>query len=74
MPERHMSDIAGKVFPCSFVGSYPRPTWFDYNLGGRDILQAFRDEDFAQAYRDATRAMVGDMEEAGIDVMADGHL
>lgn len=74
MPQRHMSDIAGKLFPSSFVGSYPRPTWFEYNLAGRDILQAFRDEDFAQAYRDATRAMVGDMEEAGIDVMADGHL
>lgn len=74
MARRHMSDIAGKLFPCSFVGSYPRPAWFSYNLGGRDILQAFRDEDFAQAYRDGTRAMIGDMEEAGIDVMADGHL
>jgi 5-methyltetrahydropteroyltriglutamate--homocysteine methyltransferase len=74
MPDRHMSDIAGKLFPSSFVGSYPRPTWFTYNLSGRDILQAFRDEDFAQAYRDGTRAMVGDQEEAGMDVLTDGHL
>lgn len=71
---RHMSDITGKLFPSSFVGSYPRPTWFTYNLGGRDILQAFRDEDFAQAYKDGTRAMIGDQEEAGIDVIVDGHL
>jgi 5-methyltetrahydropteroyltriglutamate--homocysteine methyltransferase len=74
MPDRHMSDIAGKLFPSSFVGSYPRPTWFNYNLSGRDILQAFRDEDFAQAYRDGTRAMIGDQEEAGMDVLTDGHL
>ncbi len=74
MSNRHMSDIVGKLFPCSFVGSYPRPTWFGYNLGGRDILQAFRDEDFAQAYKDGIRAMIGDQEEAGLDVLADGHL
>ncbi|MQA17636.1 MAG: hypothetical protein GEV09_27225, partial [Pseudonocardiaceae bacterium] len=30
--------------------------------------------DFAQAYKDATRAMVGDQEEADIDVLCDGHL
>jgi 5-methyltetrahydropteroyltriglutamate--homocysteine methyltransferase len=74
MARQHMSDIAGRLFPCSFVGSYPRPSWFTENLGGRDILQAFRDEDFAQAYKDGVRAMVGDQEEAGMDVMADGHL
>ncbi|MFZ0218133.1 MAG: hypothetical protein WAM30_19535 [Candidatus Dormiibacterota bacterium] len=74
MPRQHMSDIAGKLFPASFVGSYPRPTWFNWNLGGRDLLEAFRDEDFAQAYRDGVRAMVGDQEEAGIDVVTDGHL
>jgi 5-methyltetrahydropteroyltriglutamate--homocysteine methyltransferase len=69
-----MSEIVGKTFPCSFVGSYPRPSWFDWNLGGRDLLEAFRDEDFAQAYRDAIRAAVGDQEEAGLDVLTDGHL
>jgi 5-methyltetrahydropteroyltriglutamate--homocysteine methyltransferase len=74
MARQHLSDLVGKLFPCSFVGSYPRPTWFEYNLGGRDILQAFRDEDFAQAYRDGVRAMVGDQEEAGLDVLTDGHL
>jgi 5-methyltetrahydropteroyltriglutamate--homocysteine methyltransferase len=74
MATRHMSDLVGKLFPCSFVGSYPRPSWFGYNLGGRDILQAFRDEDFAQAYKDGVRAMIGDQEEAGLDVLADGHL
>jgi 5-methyltetrahydropteroyltriglutamate--homocysteine methyltransferase len=69
-----MSDIVGKAFPCSFVGSYPRPTWFAYNLGNRDLLEAFRDEDFSQAYRDAIRVIVGDQIDAGLDVLTDGHL
>ena len=74
MPERHMSDIAGRLFPASFVGSYPRPSWYGYNLGGRDVLEAMRDEEFAEAYRDGIRAMIGDQEEVGIDVAVDGHL
>ena len=74
MPERHMSDIAGRLFPASFVGSYPRPSWYGYNLGGRDVLEAMRDEEFAEAYRDGIRAMIGDQEEVGLDVAVDGHL
>lgn len=69
-----MSDVAGKLFPASFVGAYPRPAWYTHNLGGTDILEALRDEDFAQAYRDGIRAMMGDQEEAGLDVLCDGHL
>ena len=74
MARQHMSGLVGKTFPCSFVGSYPRPSWFNHNLAGRDILEAFRDEDFAQAYRDGVRAMIGDQEEVGMDVLCDGHL
>ncbi len=48
MTRRHMSDIAGKLFPASFVGSYPRPAWYSHNLHGHDILEALRDEDFAE--------------------------
>lgn len=74
MVQQRMSDVAGKLFPASFVGSYPRPAWYTHNLGGQDILEALRDEDFAQAYRDGIRAMIGDQEEAGLDVLCDGHL
>jgi 5-methyltetrahydropteroyltriglutamate--homocysteine methyltransferase len=74
MARQHMSGLVGRTFPCSFVGSYPRPSWFNHNLAGRDILEAFRDEDFAQAYRDGVRAMIGDQEEVGTDVLCDGHL
>lgn len=74
MVQQRMSDLARKLFPASFVGAYPRPAWYTYNLGGQDILEALRDEDFAQAYRDGIRAMIGDQEEAGLDVLCDGHL
>jgi methionine synthase II (cobalamin-independent) len=69
-----MSDITGKLFPASFVGSYPRPAWYGHNLHGQDILEALQDEDFAEAYKDGIRAMIGDQEEAGLDVLCDGHL
>jgi 5-methyltetrahydropteroyltriglutamate--homocysteine methyltransferase len=74
MARQHMSEIAGRLFPASFVGSYPRPSWYNYNLGSRDVLEAMRDEDFADAYRDGIRAIIGDQEEVGLDVLVDGHL
>jgi 5-methyltetrahydropteroyltriglutamate--homocysteine methyltransferase len=74
MARQHMSDIAGRLFPTSFVGSYPRPSWFDYNLRERDVVAALREEEFAEAYRDGIRAQLGDQEEAGLDVLADPHL
>jgi 5-methyltetrahydropteroyltriglutamate--homocysteine methyltransferase len=33
-----------------------------------------RDEQFTDAYRDAIRAVIGDQEEVGLDVLTDGHL
>lgn len=69
-----MSDIAGRLFPSSFVGSYPRPGWFDYNLRDRDVVAALREEEFAEAYRDGIRAQIGDQEDAGLDILADPHL
>lgn len=74
MTQRRMSELVGKLFPASFVGSYPRPSWYEYNLGGRDLLEAFMDEDFAQAYCDGIRVIIGDQEDVGLDVLSDGHL
>jgi methionine synthase II (cobalamin-independent) len=74
MTRRHMSDIAGRLFPASFVGSYPRPSWYAYNLRSRDIVEALQEEEFAEAYKDGLRAQIGDQEEAGLDVLADPHL
>src|ERR1051326_4024242 len=69
-----MSELAGTLFPTSFVGSYPRPSWFNYNLRDRDVVAALREEEFAEAYRDGIRAQIGDQEEVGLNVLADPHL
>ena len=74
MPRQHMSDIAGRLFPTSFVGSYPRPSWYDYNLRSRDIVDALQEAEFAEAYTDALRIQLADQQEVGIDVLADPHL
>jgi methionine synthase II (cobalamin-independent) len=75
MTRTHLSDLLGRVLPSAFPGSYPRPGWFNENLFGRDIVSALRrDEAYAEAYKDAMRAMIGDQEDAGLDLLADGHL
>jgi 5-methyltetrahydropteroyltriglutamate--homocysteine methyltransferase len=74
MPRQHLSDIAGRWFPASFVGSYPRPSWYDYNLRHRDIVDALQEAEFAEAYKDALRAQLADQQEVGLDILADPHL
>ena len=55
-------------------GSYPRPRWNGFDLGGADIRVALRQADFAEAFSDRVRAMIGGQVDAGIDVPTDGHL
>jgi methionine synthase II (cobalamin-independent) len=69
-----LSDIVGHLFPTTQVGSYPRPRWNGFDLGGTDIRVALRQADFAEAFSDGVRAMIGDQVDAGIDVPTDGHL
>jgi 5-methyltetrahydropteroyltriglutamate--homocysteine methyltransferase len=56
------------------VGSYPRPSWFTYQLDGRDIREAFRSLHHQEAFRDAVGAVVADQERAGLDVVTDGQM
>ncbi len=62
------------LLPTTMVGSYPRPDWFRYQLEGRDVLEAFKVTHVAEAYADATGAVLRDQEEAGLDVVADGQM
>ena len=71
---RTLSEIVGHPFPTTQTGSYPRPRWNSFDLGGEDIRVAMRRADFAEAYTDGVRAMIGDQLDAGIDVPTDGHL
>ena len=56
------------------VGSYPRPSWFRYQLEGRDILEAFKVIHHREAYEDAVRTVLRDQELAGLDILADGQM
>src|SRR4051812_46317547 len=56
------------------VGSYPRPHWFTQQLLGRDVRVAFKNVDHAEAYEDATQAVIHDQEEAGLDIVTDGQM
>lgn len=62
------------LLPCTMVGSYPRPAWFTHQLDGRDILEAFKLAHHAEAYEDATRTVILDQEQAGLDILADGQM
>ncbi|MFQ6012049.1 MAG: hypothetical protein ACE5LS_00170 [Thermoplasmata archaeon] len=64
-----------KPIATTHVGAYPKPKWFTpYQLQGRDMLEAFKDPTFEQAYRDAVAAVLKDQELAGLDIVADGKM
>jgi methionine synthase II (cobalamin-independent) len=67
-----LSGIVGHLFPATQAGSYPRPRLNGFDLGGEDIRVALRRADFAEAFSDGVRAMIGDQVDAGIDVPTDG--
>ena len=63
---RQLSDVVGRLFPTTQTGSYPRPRWNGFDLGGEDIRVALRRADFAEAYTDGVRAMIGDQVGVGL--------
>jgi methionine synthase II (cobalamin-independent) len=66
--------IVDPILPTTMVGSYPRPHWFRHQLDGRDVRIAFKNVDHHEAYEDATRVVIGDQEEAGLDIVTDGQM
>jgi 5-methyltetrahydropteroyltriglutamate--homocysteine methyltransferase len=69
-----MRKIVDTILPTTMVGSYPRPVWFTYQLAGRDARVAFKHVDHEEAYADATRVIIQDQEEAGLDIVCDGQM
>jgi hypothetical protein len=63
-----------QLLPTTMVGSYPRPAWFTQQLAGRDVLEAFKVASHAEAFHDATRCVIKDQEEAGLDILSDGQM
>ena len=56
------------------VGSFPRPAWFTHQLAGKDILEAFKLAGHSEAFHDATRVVIRDQEDAGLDIVSDGQM
>lgn len=66
--------IVDTILPTTTVGSYPRPHWFNYQLLGRDVRVAFKHAPHAEAYEDATAAIIAEQEASGIDIVTDGQM
>lgn len=62
------------LLPTTMAGSWPRPSWFRYQLEGRDVLEAFKVTHHAEAFHDATRCCIQDQEDAGLDILTDGQM
>ncbi len=70
-----MRKVVDTPLPTTMVGSYPRPLWYrDYQLLGRDLLDAIKWEEHHQAWEDATTAVIADQERAGLDIVTDGQM
>jgi 5-methyltetrahydropteroyltriglutamate--homocysteine methyltransferase len=63
-----------QLLPTTMVGSYPRPAWFTHQLAGKDVLEAFKLAGHAEAFHDATRVVIKDQEDAGLDILTDGQM
>ena len=66
--------VTDRLLPITMVGSYPRPLWYRHQLAGRDLLDAIKHEEHAQAYEDAVASVIRDQELAGLDVVSDGQM
>jgi 5-methyltetrahydropteroyltriglutamate--homocysteine methyltransferase len=66
--------VTDTLLPITMVGSYPRPLWYDYQLHGRHIMDDFKLEERAQAYKDAVWSVMGDQQRAGLDILTDGQM
>jgi 5-methyltetrahydropteroyltriglutamate--homocysteine methyltransferase len=60
------------ILPTAITGSYPRPLWFEANLGGRSFKTMMGDSLFREQYLDAVAAVINAQEAAGLDIVTDG--
>ena len=61
-----------QVLPTTVTGSWPRPSWLDTNLFGRPFSSGMSDVRFRERYLDAMSCVLGDQEQAGLDILTNG--
>jgi 5-methyltetrahydropteroyltriglutamate--homocysteine methyltransferase len=61
------------LLPTMGVGSYASPSWL---IAARERMRAgtFGSQDVEETFEDATRIVIADQVEAGLDVISDGEL
>jgi len=63
---------AGITLPTGIIGSLPRPTWYNQNLGRRSFIEALVNSAYREQYGDAVSCFLRDQETAGLDILTDG--
>src|SRR3990170_2533860 len=61
-----------KRLVTTVVGSFPRPSWYRENLGGRPFKVAMGDSRYREQYLDALACCLSEQERAGLDILSDG--
>jgi 5-methyltetrahydropteroyltriglutamate--homocysteine methyltransferase len=60
------------VLPTAIIGSLPRPSWYNENLGTRAFLDAMVNSRYREQYTDAVSVYLREQELAGLDICTDG--
>jgi 5-methyltetrahydropteroyltriglutamate--homocysteine methyltransferase len=63
---------ANVVLPTSIIGSLPRPSWYDANLGTQTFMGAMVNSRYREQYEDAVSVYLRAQETAGLDIVTDG--
>ena len=66
--------IVDTILPTTMVGSYPRPHWYHAAAARARRAGRVQGGQHEEAYHDATRAVIRDQEEAGLDIVTDGQM
>lgn len=62
------------LLPTTMVGSYPRPHWLQGRVFGEFDEPEFIDYLTKEYYEDAVKLCIKEQEDAGLDIVTDGHL
>jgi 5-methyltetrahydropteroyltriglutamate--homocysteine methyltransferase len=63
---------ADQILPTTVTGSWPRPSWYQENLAGRQFTSWFSDMRNREHFLDAISTVVHDQMHAGLDILTNG--
>ena len=62
----------GLLLPTTVTGSWPRPTWYSRDLGGRPLSAGLFDVAYREEFLDAMSVVISEQERAGLDILTNG--